>query len=36
VNGVRYGEGYVETQTLLFSSVTGLRRKISTRRPVER
>jgi fructose-1,6-bisphosphatase II / sedoheptulose-1,7-bisphosphatase len=33
VNGVRYGDGFVETQTLLFSSVTGLRRKISTRRP---
>ncbi len=34
VNGVRHGDGFVETQTLLFSSVTGLRRKISTRRPV--
>lgn len=36
VDGVRYSDGYVETQTLLFSSVTGLRRKISTRRPVGR
>ena len=36
VDGVRFGQGYIETQTLLFSSVTGLRRKISTRRPVER
>lgn len=34
VNGVRHGDGFVETQTLLFSSVTGLRRKISTRRPL--
>jgi fructose-1,6-bisphosphatase II / sedoheptulose-1,7-bisphosphatase len=34
VQGVRHGEGYVETETLLLSSVTGLRRKIRTRRPV--
>jgi fructose-1,6-bisphosphatase II / sedoheptulose-1,7-bisphosphatase len=34
VHGVRQGPGYVDTQTLLFSSVTGLRRKISTRRPL--
>jgi fructose-1,6-bisphosphatase II / sedoheptulose-1,7-bisphosphatase len=34
VHGVRFGAGYVETQTLLFSSVTGLRRRISTRRPL--
>ncbi len=34
VSRVHHGEGYVETQTLLFSSVTGLRRKISTRRPL--
>ncbi|MEQ8405222.1 MAG: class II fructose-bisphosphatase [Oceanicaulis sp.] len=34
VHGVRSGAGFVETQTLLFSSVTGLRRRISTRRPV--
>ncbi|XBQ15698.1 MAG: class II fructose-bisphosphatase [Oceanicaulis sp.] len=32
VHGVREGAGWVETQTLLFSSVTGLRRKITTRR----
>ena len=36
VDGVRHGEGFVETQTLLFSSVTGLRRKITTRRPAAR
>ncbi|MFW6413580.1 MAG: fructose-bisphosphatase class II, partial [Oceanicaulis sp.] len=35
VHGVRHGAGYVETQTLLFSSVTGLRRRISTRRPLK-
>jgi len=34
VRGVRRSGGYVETETLLFSSVTGLRRRISTRRPV--
>ncbi len=34
VQGVRQGAGYVETETLLLSSVTGLRRKIRTRRPV--
>jgi fructose-1,6-bisphosphatase II / sedoheptulose-1,7-bisphosphatase len=34
VQGVRHGAGYVETETLLLSSVTGLRRKIRTRRPV--
>ena len=34
VHGVRKGQGYVETETLLLSSVTGLRRKIRTRRPV--
>jgi len=34
VQGVREGAGYVETETLLLSSVTGLRRKIRTRRPV--
>lgn len=34
VHGVREGAGYVETETLLLSSVTGLRRKIRTRRPV--
>jgi len=34
VQGVRAGDGYVETETLLLSSVTGLRRKIRTRRPV--
>ena len=33
VDGVKHGPGYVETQTLLFSSVTGLRRVITTRRP---
>lgn len=35
VHGVRGDGGFVETQTLLFSSVTGLRRRISTRRPVK-
>lgn len=34
VHGVRPGAGYVDTETLLLSSVTGLRRKIRTRRPV--
>lgn len=34
VHGVRHGAGYVETETLLLSSVSGLRRKIRTRRPV--
>ncbi len=34
VDRVRHGDGFVETETLLFSSVTGLRRKISTRRPL--
>jgi fructose-1,6-bisphosphatase II / sedoheptulose-1,7-bisphosphatase len=34
VQGVRPANGYVETETLLLSSVTGLRRKIRTRRPV--
>jgi fructose-1,6-bisphosphatase II / sedoheptulose-1,7-bisphosphatase len=33
VSGVRQGAGYTETQTLLFSSVTGLRRVITTRHP---
>lgn len=33
VQGVRAGAGFVETETLLLSSVTGLRRKIRTRRP---
>ena len=34
VHGVRFGLGYVETETLLLSSVSGLRRKIRTRRPL--
>jgi fructose-1,6-bisphosphatase II / sedoheptulose-1,7-bisphosphatase len=34
VHGVRVGNGFVETETLLLSSVTGLRRKIRTRRPL--
>ena len=36
VHGVRHGAGFVETQTLLLSSVTRLRRRISTRRPFQR
>lgn len=33
VAGVEIGKDYVQSQTLLFSSVTGLRRVITTRRP---
>ncbi|MCH8491135.1 MAG: class II fructose-bisphosphatase [Oceanicaulis sp.] len=36
VHGVRKGAGWVETQTLVYSSITGVRRKISTRRPLTR
>ncbi|MEO1038071.1 MAG: class II fructose-bisphosphatase [Pseudomonadota bacterium] len=35
VDGVRHGRGYVETESLLFSSVTGLRRRIRTRRSTQ-
>ena len=34
VHGVRERDGFAQTETLLLSSVTGLRRKIRTRRPV--
>jgi fructose-1,6-bisphosphatase II / sedoheptulose-1,7-bisphosphatase len=33
VSGVTFGPGYVETQSLVFSSATGMRRVITTRRP---
>lgn len=34
VHGVRERDGFAETETLLLSSLSGLRRKIRTRRPV--